>query len=282
MNAQPISVVFRSGMSRANDFRGARDARVPIGVVVGELTTTQMLMSLPRYLESGVPVFADSGAFSCAESDEHMDWSNVMRRYLTIAEMTAATHTGNLYLVAPDVVGDQAATLALLTAWAPQIRQLVALGCQLIIPLQTGKLPAQQLLDEACRILDTTRLVAGIPSNRAAMSIDECASLRHHAFHILGRVQPDDDQMARCDALLRANPSAIITADANWLRSRMKSVCQLAEQTRQLNVRERTDWRQITCRPHHRAAAITRLLGEDDWGCFPQRHPVPSATEVAS
>lgn len=282
MNAQPISVVFRSGMSRANDFRGARDAGVPIGVVAGELTTHQMLMALPRYLETGTPVFIDSGAYSIHESGESMDWPDVMRRYLAIAELTATTHTKNLYLVAPDVVGDQAATLALLNAWAPQVRQLVALGCQVIVPLQTGALPARQLLDEACRILDTTRLVAGIPSNRAAMSIDECASLRHHAFHILGRVQPDDDQMARCDALLRANPSASITADANWLRSRLKPVCQLAEQTRHLNRRERTDWWQIACRPHPRAAAVTQLLKTDDWGCFPQRRPAPNPAEVAS
>lgn len=84
--------------------------------------------------------------------------------------------------------------------------------------------------------MDTRCFVCGIPSNKAAMSIAKCATLHHHAFHILGRVQQNEEQVQRMAALTANNPGATLTADANWLRSRMANVCQTTDGERQSRI----------------------------------------------
>lgn len=79
-----------------------------------------------------------SGAFGAFLSGEEMDWREIMSRYQTLANMT--DHPENLYVVAPDKVGDQAGTMAVLEAWAPKVRALVDEGCQVIVPIQAGSL----------------------------------------------------------------------------------------------------------------------------------------------
>lgn len=80
------------------------------------------------------------------------------------------------------------------------------------------------MLDAIASILGTRDFLAGIPSNKAAMSIEECGQIRHSGFHILGRVQRNDEQTQRIAALLAMNPGAVVNADANWLRSRIKMI----------------------------------------------------------
>ena len=46
-----LDLPFRSGMSSKSDLRGAIEAGVPVGVVAGLLTTSAMVMVIPRYLD---------------------------------------------------------------------------------------------------------------------------------------------------------------------------------------------------------------------------------------
>lgn len=259
-----LDLIFPSGMSRVNDFSGARDASVPIGVVAGELTVAQLLMTIPRALDAGIPVFVDTGAFSAFQTQAAIDWPEIFRRYDVMADLTQATR--NLYLVAPDVVGNQDATLRILTEWQVRVHSLIKRGCRIIVPLQAGSMSARQMHITVRRILLTDQFIVGIPSNRAALSIDECATLKHHAFHILGRVQNNDDQFARIAALRVANPEAIISADANWIRSRLAKLSQLAGNIRSANVVQRTKAKAAAIERHHRTVAITKLIAGDDWG----------------
>lgn len=257
----PINISFRSGMSAKSDLLGAMAAGIPVGVVAGLLTTAQTCLAIPRYLDEGGVAFIDSGAFNAYVSKVTMDWDDILRRYELIASLTQ--HPERLLVVAPDVVGDQAASLELLRTWSPRLRPLLASGCQLIVPLQRGSLSAQDVLDEAASILGTRSFVAGIPSNRAALSIEDCRSLRHRAFHILGQVQMTPEQVARIDALRSANPDAFISADANWLRSRIRLV---QEQTTAERARRRHHDR-IPSLDHPRVAAVARaLLNDVAWG----------------
>ncbi len=251
-------------MSRANDFTGARDASVPIGVVAGELTVPQVLLAIPRALDAGIPVFIDSGAFSSMLTHAPTNWPEVMRRYSMMADLTQTTR--NLYLVAPDEVGNQFGTGRLLTEWQTQLRSLIERGCRVIIPLQAGSLSAPSMHAEVRRILGTDQFIIGIPSNRAALSISECAALKHPAFHILGRVQNNDDQFARIAALRTNNPQAFISADANWIRSRLDKLCQLAGNIRSNNMAQRTTPNASPTERHHRTTAITTLIASDHWG----------------
>lgn len=74
------------------------------------------------------------------------------------------------------------------------------------------------------QIFGTDRFCAGIPSNLEAMSADDCSTLHHTDFHILGRVVMTDDLVQKIDALKANNPDANYTADANWLRARTRKI----------------------------------------------------------
>lgn len=212
----------------------------------------------------------DSGAFGAFLSGEEMDWREIMSRYQTLANMT--DHPENLYVVAPDKVGDQSGTMAVLEAWAPKVRALVDEGCQVIVPIQAGSLPGQEMIERAAVLLGTRKFIVGVPSNRAAMSIEECRTLRHAAFHILGRVQADEEQIERIYALREGNPCAQINADANWLRSRMDTVRKGTEAERELRCAAALARAlpPVLLIDHPRVEAVRRALEEDqDWGAKP-------------
>jgi hypothetical protein len=259
-----LDMVFRSGMSRANDFRGASDAGVPIGVVAGEISGQQMVMSIPRYLSSGGAVFVDSGAFSAFLTGAEMDWQEIMRRYQRLLD--CSMKPDRLFLVAPDRVGDQQETIRLTREWRESLLQIIRGGANLIIPIQCGGIPAQRMINQISGILGTDGWIAGIPSNRAAMTVEECATLIHSAFHILGRVQVDDEQALRIAALRKNNPNAMVTADANWMRSRIAKVSHAAAAEKAARNTQRTSATTDSCLRHPRAAAIKQLIAADDWG----------------
>lgn len=225
---------FRSGMSRVADFHGAAKAGVSVGVVAGEMPFIMALIGLPKYIAKGGAAFIDSGAFSEVTSGVPPDFKRVLETYETVAtsaEMMNADLT-RLYVVAPDKVGDQQESLARLRYYRYNVLDLIDMGCRVIVPIQSGEMPVAQMLAEVISILGTDDFVAGIPSNKSAMRIEDCETLRHHSFHVLGRVQESEEQVARLRALESNNPGSQITADANWLRSRLKVICRLAGEER--------------------------------------------------
>lgn len=224
-----LSIAFRSGMSAVGDFRGASEAGVAIGVVAGKLPSVLVFLGAPRLLAEGGSLFVDSGAFSEVTTGQEPDFNAILTVYHAISGATRRQEDrARLFVVAPDKVGDQLETLARLTRYRSRVRALIDEGCNVIVPVQRGELPAAAMLDRIVGVLGTRNFVAGIPANKAALSIADCATLRHDRFHILGRVQVNPDQAARLHALTLQNPGAILTADANWLRSRLEDVCRLA------------------------------------------------------
>lgn len=218
--------VFHSGMSAKSDMRGGIDAGAAIGVVANLLSNTKLFLSLPRYLDGGGKVFVDSGAFTAFRKNEAVDWPLVLRNYSTL--IAATMKPANLSIVAPDVVGDQEATLALWREHATAIESWVKAGARVIMPLQVGELSASQMLEHALSIVGSTSICAGIPSNLAAMPADQCAAIRHDDFHILGRVVLTDEIRLKLQAIKTSNPQATVSADANWLRSRLAKLKSIA------------------------------------------------------
>lgn len=229
-----LDLAFRSGMSRSPDLHGAIEAGAPAGVVAGELMFLQKSITIPRYLANGGAVFIDSGAFSELKTGIEPNFRDVLATYKHIAECTLdyGVTPASLYVVAPDKVGDQWASIERLCQYEKEVRQLIDMGVKVIVPIQVGPLAASELVESIRVILESDSFVVGIPSNAAAMSIEECASLNHHSFHILGRVQKDPEQIARILALRAQQPHAQITADANWLRSRLATVTQKCDELR--------------------------------------------------
>lgn len=225
---------FRSGMSRNADLRAAINSGVPVGVVAGELKFLQKSITLPTYLNRGNAVFVDSGAFTAFKTGEAPNFSMVLNTYHLIADTTLllGTTPDKLYVVSPDAVGDQVETMRLILHYKTELLALIDMGCKVIVPVQRGSIPGHSMLQQIKTILGTDRFVVGIPSCAAAMSVHECGTLNHHAFHILGRVQKNAEQISRIAALRLNNHEPDITADANWLRSRIELVCRLTDAKR--------------------------------------------------
>ena len=217
-------LAFHSGMSAKSDLRAAVDEGVPVGVVATLLDLSKTFLVIPRHLDNGGTAFVDSGAFAAFQKGETVDWERVFQVYERILMMTSRPE--GLSIVAPDVIGDQAATLQLWSLHAARVATWIAAGARVIVPLQCGDLNAGQLLDAAKKVFGTARVCAGIPSNLAAMGVDDVARLKHTDFHILGRVVLTPDLMKKLSVLLLNNPGATYTADANWMRSRIRDIAQ--------------------------------------------------------
>jgi hypothetical protein len=248
-------IAFHSGMSASSDLRAAVQANASVGVVAPLLNISQLIRVLPVYLDRGGKVFIDSGAFASFQKREPVIWDKVFFAYEAVLNMT--DRPGGLSIVAPDVIGDQQATLDLWREHAERVSRWVDAGARVIVPLQRGDLAAGEMLEFAKQIFQTDRFTAGIPSNLEAMSVRDCATLRHHDFHVLGRVVATDEVQAKVDVLRDNNPGATLTADANWLRSRLAKVAAVVTQPLDLRVMDT-----------RRTQAVRQVLLDEGYGAL--------------
>lgn len=262
-NAAAIRIAFRSGMSRSKDFWGAAQASAAVGVVAGELSLALYMLGIPRYLGDGGNLFIDSGAFSELKDGIAPDFNRVLDIYEMIADAADVYDysLSQLYVVSPDKVGDQLATLERMAQYKDRIKALIAAGVRMIVPIQRGSMPATEMLARVAAILETDRFVAGIPSCKEALSIEECRQLKHHAYHILGRVQMNPEQHARLQALGDENPNVEITADANWLRSRIGVISEINDAERR--ERMKGGFAENLRRGHARTVAVQKAIERD-------------------
>jgi hypothetical protein len=223
-------LAFHSGMSARSDLRAAVDEGIAVGVVATLLDVVKTILVLPRHLDAGGSVFIDSGAFAAFQKGDVVDWIKVFSVYESVLNM--ADRPAGLSIVAPDVIGDQTATLALWEVHAERVSAWITAGARVIVPLQRGELSAGVMLAHAKRIFQTDRFCAGIPSNLEAMSAEDCSTLHHHDFHVLGRVILTAELAVKLRALLGNNPGATYTADANWMRSRIRQISSAAQRLR--------------------------------------------------
>jgi hypothetical protein len=128
-------------------------------------------------------------------------------------------------VVAPDLVGDQDATLARLATYAANVAAIAALGAQVIVPVQKGALPMSTMFARACEILGLRQLpIAGIPMKKDATSLADLrelvASLPWYGarIHLLG-LGPESTRFAAVIAAIKAiRPNADITSDSVTVR----------------------------------------------------------------
>lgn len=214
-------IYFASGSNRPGDVRGLDDAGQALGVAVPELS--------PRAMEElatvRVPVFVDSGAFSEVEfgaegprvvrplGSEH--WTRVFEVYRELAKLEAGA-----WLVAPDMVGNQAVTLERLEAYRDELVALHAAGARIIVPIQKGAL---SMADFAARVRDLLGFdfVAGVPMKKDATTLVELARFvgeaRPGAVHLLG-LGPESPKFDRA-ANLVLEAGAVLTCDSVRLRA---------------------------------------------------------------
>jgi len=233
------ALTFSSGMSRRGDFRPALAADHSIGIDIQEMSSAAIADLAQAFASSRAHLFIDSGAFSHfratvvrGKDRKPIDFARVFDKYdeLARAVCNATDDGGNeagerLHFVMPDIVGDQAATIALWRSFDEDVKSFVR-HANAILPMQGGELTLSELYAAASEILGAG-LPIGIPSAEKAVDNDELARLcaaygdEIHSVHILGAA--DEKKIGpRLDAIARGGYDGPITADANRLRSLWK------------------------------------------------------------
>lgn len=216
---EPVAAVaFRSGASRASDIRGLADAGQHVGVAVNELTKESIdeLMSLAG---KKTQVFVDSGIFSDGEISE-AEWNRRINIYIRLA-----TDLGEqLHVVAPDKIGDQAATLALLKTFRVKLQGLAELGAHVLVPIQKGDGTAADFYGKVLAILKFD-FVPAMPMKKSAMTPNEVIQFvqarKPAAIHLLGLGPENKASEALINGLRSVSPDIEITQDSNALRARI-------------------------------------------------------------
>lgn len=215
-------VYFRSGATRPNDFDGLADAGVPIGVTATELSKP-MTQRVVEHVNRGGKVFVDSGAFGGT-----VDFDALMTRYHELADRIEPSQRAELYVVAPDVVGDARATQQLQADHGAQLRALTDKGVNVILPVQ--KSADESLISQIHQLFVTIidgprnpRVVIGIPFNKAAFTAEEVAdALRQLAVdkprvHLLGMGDRNAGYQAALATIRAAKPDVVLSSDSNRL-----------------------------------------------------------------
>lgn len=213
--------------------------------VVIELTPAGWEMSkaeLDAIKASGAEVFVDSGAFSEVQlnapaKDGSLPFpGEAPFSFVTVNEITDAEWNRRLdlytqvaaalgdraYLVAPDKVGDQTVTLERLAKYADRVRELRALGANIIVPIQKGAMAQIDFDAAVTEVLGFSDYVRGIPSKKAAATVEEIATFANALdanarIHLLG-LGPDSRRYpAVMEAL--ANRTAALFCDSVRLRA---------------------------------------------------------------
>ena len=157
-----IVKVFRSRMSRPGRIRSL-PLDLNVGITVGEASPGAFAAAIER-LRAGGEVFVDNGAFGLWKAGTPMGVARAQAAIDIFERLAAvAPDRDRLTVVAPDVIGDGAATRALQRDLEPRLRAL-AERARLVIPLQGFDLEAAaRTWRDALRSIGP-RIVAGIPS----------------------------------------------------------------------------------------------------------------------
>ena len=155
-----IGPVFASGLSKGpTDIREAIKQGKPVGIAAtygiplpgpGGVTETgkpafqrepsDTIRTLLRdYLNKGGQVFIDSGAFTDFRAGRMTDFVGVFQTYERFSEGVDPGNLENLYVVAPDVIGNPGETELLQMDFIKESAALADKGAQIIVPVQTGQ-----------------------------------------------------------------------------------------------------------------------------------------------
>ena len=243
---------FASGMTRPRDFKAGIASGQPIGIEIGEISGV-FFEEMAGIIASNpaAEVFVDSGAFrlftlnlkakAAAQQtldvgEMELDFGGVLAKYhrLVDAVEAAGGSAGQLYMVMPDRVGDQAGTLALLEQHIEAVLSLQDSGAEIIVPVQRDGLSPAEAYTRTVEIMlaggSNTTFRVGIPSNEEAMTDAEVADLAGFSagqfaspsrFHILGSASGPrlESRIRTLQENTRSGVELDISADANQIRS---------------------------------------------------------------
>lgn len=224
------AIYFASGSNAPGEIRGFAELRHPLGVAAPECggACERELLTLAG---TGLPVFVDSGAFSEVEFGDGPPrvvrpiTPEAWKRVLALYSRLAAGLGSQVYIVAPDQVGNQRETLHRLAVWKGALHQLQAQGAQIIVPIQRGEWPMATFDQQIQGLLglDPLDYIVGIPSKKDATPIAELraflAERRPYRLHLLG-LGPQSDRWGEVwAAITELVPGADVSCDSVLIRA---------------------------------------------------------------
>ena len=171
--------VYRSGAGRVDDMAGYRRSGVPVGINLRTSTAEAIDEAIEYANEEDGKVFIDTGAYQ-VRGDEEINWKDVFKKYRDIIDRTKEKARKNLTIVAPDVVGNQEKTLALLDEHKDEIKDLRQQVKQIVVPLPIGDLQPSEMYSKVLDIFGRGfDFVAGLPSSQEAHNIGKAYTPYH-------------------------------------------------------------------------------------------------------
>lgn len=240
---------YASGLSRLGDLgagsKGAGGMDLSgVGVDVGQLSNNAIDTIANAAINLRAAVFVDSGAFSAFRrglkggETKPMDFDAILSRYDDILNAIGTENAAEItdyprpLLVMPDVVGDQAASLALVEKYKDWISiEAKANTSRPIVPIQKGELSMAEAYARVVEILGTDDFIVGIPSNEKAVTPEELTAFlreaKPNAIHILGAAS-QKNLMPRLQSVIESGQaeSMEVTADASPIRNQILTAVQ--------------------------------------------------------
>jgi len=225
---------YVSGMSSTSDYAGVADAGLPVGVQVQDISGV-VDGQIADYTSKGGLVFVDSGAFGAFIKGipmSYADFDKVLAHYELLAEATSSPE--NLAVVAPDAIGDMAATAIFQRAFITKLTALASTGVELLIPFQRGWEIDAYVKHYRMLEKEIGPFSLSFACNAAAWAPRDVArlisTLRPARVHLLGVGTKNLD--AYSDAVLWNSPETVLSSDANRTRVFLGMGRSITEDTR--------------------------------------------------
>lgn len=217
---------FASGSNRPAEIRGLGRAGADVGVAVPELSE-ESIEALLELEGSDVHAFVDSGAFSEVRWNAEVGGFDVVRpmgerewgRVFDVYRRLAGRLGSQVWIVAPDRVGDQDETLARLSRHRAELGSLAAMGARVLVPIQKGARSQAAFALEVARALEGIDWIPALPCKKAATTPEEVGSFlratspRH--VHLLGlgiRSRKLEDYLASFE-----RSTSSVSLDSCWI-----------------------------------------------------------------
>lgn len=237
---QVIVFPYASGMNYRRDMAAAIESRAGLGVEISRVSRPCM-DQMAAAVADGKPCFVDSGAFNAFKAKlrgkratAEVEFGPIFAKYLELSSKVCAAapfeNRALLMMVAPDVVGDQVATLGLVEQYREEIMALIEAGHEVIVPFQRGPVNQFEAFLFVREALEGLPFVVGIPSAAAAMGRADLEQLLGQDYqpdrlHILGAISSRRaEERMQLIRELYVDGVPGVTADANVMRSKIPEI----------------------------------------------------------
>lgn len=214
----PEVAEFSSGASRTSDIEAHTAAGLDIGVVAGEVSAAG-LIKLAVHAQAGNKVYMDSGAFTAFTRGKPINWAKVFSKYEKLVNLTGKAAAGNLYLMAPDMIGNQEKTLDLVREFSDRTKILMIEGANVFVAIQKGNDVPSLTIKRLQSILGKA-IIPAVPSNKKAFSGSDLQDLLTEVdtfpgIHFLGMSKRNKKYPEFMKQIRRLAPRLPITVDAS-------------------------------------------------------------------